>query len=444
MKNISPENDLVRIVSSDKKKKEEDTNEHWDGEIKWKWNIIYFVGSMLVYSARTSMSVCVAAVSIEMGWSKQISGMALSAFFCGYVLTNVVGGHFADHYGGEKMIIYSATVWGTVTLMLPYFARSKNFLYSGTVAVLTARFLTGCGQGFYFPSFSSISTKHIQISDRGMFTGFSYSGCALGTIAMGFFGSILIEHVGWQYVFMVVGILTLLWVYVMRHFYYKTTAVTVSSKRLKQNIDSVIEKKSVPWKRLTKEPAIWALMFCYFCNGYAFYNLLSWAPVYFHDAFPESKGWVFNVVPWLASFILQNLTGYYSNNLISSGLSVIFVRKLYSAVLFLGTTVFSLLLISVETFQQALVVMALTVGVGTFNTCSITMNPQDLLPEHAGALFGLGNMLSALGGTIGVYLTGYILEKAGHWSSIFFINAVVSLFAFIAFQLFGSAEPIRY
>ena len=193
---------------------------------------------------------------------------------------------------------------------------------------------------------------------------------------------------------------------------------------------------------MATKPAIWAFLVSYFCNGYAFYNLLSWTPVYFHDAFPESKGWIFNVVPWFASFLVQNLSGYYANSILSSGVSVTCLRKFYSAVLFLGTMVFSLLLNAVETFQQALIVMTLTVAVGGFNTCSLTLNPQDLMPENAGALFGLGNMTSALAGSIGVYVTGCILERTGQWSLIFFINAGVSFFAFVIFQLFGSGEPI--
>ena len=158
--------------------------------------------------------------------------------------------------------------------------------------------------------------------------------------------------------------------------------------------------------------------------------LLSWTPAYFHDAFPQSKGWVFNVLPWLASFVVQNISGFFANNLMSSGSSVTYVRKLYAAMLFLGTGVFSLMLNTVESFQQALFVMSLTVGVNAFSTSSISLNPQDLSPKHAGALFGLGNSVSALGGSIGVYLTGYILEHSGDWSSVFFINSFLSFFAF--------------
>ena len=126
----------------------------------------------------------------------------------------------------------------------------------------------------------------------------------------------------------------------------------------------------------------------------------------------------------------------------SSGSSVTYVRKLYAAMLFLGTGVFSLMLNTVESFQQALFVMSLTVGVNAFSTCSIALNPQDLSPKHAGALFGLGNSVSALGGSIGVYLTGFILEHSGHWSSVFFINSFISFFAFIIFQCFGSGRAI--
>ena len=85
---------------------DDDSRFYWNKKLRVKWTLTYFVGTFFVYSVRTSMSVCVASIGKEMGWNKQVSGMALSAFFFGYVSTNVIGGYLADRYGGERMIIY--------------------------------------------------------------------------------------------------------------------------------------------------------------------------------------------------------------------------------------------------------------------------------------------------------------------------------------------------
>ncbi|XP_066919655.1 voltage-gated purine nucleotide uniporter SLC17A9-like [Clytia hemisphaerica] len=422
------------------KNKKKDSDMFWNERKRWHWTIILFVGSILVYCVRTSMSVCVPAIAKEMGWSKQISGMALSAFFFGYLSTNILGGYFADRHGGERMIMYSSTIWATLTVVLPYFSTAQTFLNSGTFAILATRFFTGCAQGFFYPSLSSLVSKHVKDSDKGFVTGVVFSGCSIGTIATGFFGSIIMEHTSWRFVFVLIGGFSMLWIYAFRFYYHvdknskPKTTVDFSSHK--------VNTESFPWRRLLRRASVWAFLVAFFAYGYTFYVLLSWAPAYFHDAFPESKGWIFNVIPWLASFAVQNIAGYYSNTLMSSGASTTYVRKLYAAMLFLGTGLFSLLLNTVESFQQALFVMALTVGVNAFSTSSISLNAQDLSPKHAGALFGFGNSLSALGGSIGVYLTGWILEHSGRWSYVFLINSAISFFAFIVFQLFGSAEAV--
>ena len=420
--------------------KTEKNDNIWNKQKRKQWTILLFIGAFFIYCVRTSMSVCVPAIAKEMGWSKQISGMALSAFFFGYLSTNVLGGYFADRHGGERMILYSSTLWATLTVVLPYFSTAQTFLNSGTFAILATRFFTGCAQGFFFPSFSSLVSKHVRDCDKGFVTGFVFSGSSIGTICTGFFGSIIMEHSNWKAVFVLIGGLSYLWIYVLRYYYYINKNDTPKTTNI--DLDKQINTaEPFPWRKLLCKASVWAFLIAFFCYGYTFYVLLSWTPAYFHDAFPESKGWVFNVLPWLASFLVQNFAGYYSNKLMSSGSSVGYVRKLYAALLFLGTGVFSLMLNTVESFQQALFVMSLTVGVNAFSTSSISLNPQDLSPKHAGALFGLGNSVSALGGSIGVYLTGFILEHAGHWSSVFYINAFISFFAYIIFQCFGSAEP---
>ena len=77
-------------------------------------------------SARVTMSITMPAVSQHLGWDKQVSGTALSAFFCGYVCTNILGGHLADRVGGETVICYAGVGWALLTTILPFLAEVKK------------------------------------------------------------------------------------------------------------------------------------------------------------------------------------------------------------------------------------------------------------------------------------------------------------------------------
>jgi len=414
---------------------EEKSGHYWSKRDKLRWTVLFFFGSVIVYAVRVSMSISASSVGKELGWNKQISGMALSAFFCGYVCTNVLGGYVSDRIGGQTVILYTSIGWGTLTMLLPYCAHTESVIHSGTMALLFCRFLTGVCQGAFYPSVTSILTKHVPVSERGSILGLVNSGMAIGTTATGFLGSLIVEHLKWDYLFQIVGLLGLLWTLWLRYVMKISPGVVLKGEEEKQ-------KEPVPWVKLASHAPFWALLVAYFLNSYCFFNLLSWAPLYFHDSFPESKGWVFNVIPWLVNFVLSIVCGYVADAMIRKGHSTTFVRKLFSSLMFMGTCVFSLLLNTVESFKQALFMMSLNIGVLALNGCSCTINPTDLAPRHAGALHGLINSCGAFVGFVGVYFTGYVLETTGKWSSIFSVTAASAVIGGLAFQICGSGERI--
>lgn len=81
-----------------------------------------------------------------------------------------------------------------------------------------------------------------------------------------------------------------------------------------------------------------ACIVCHFCQNNCFFILLSWLPTYFHDNFPGSKSWIFNVVPWLLMVPGIAFASYVVNKLLVRGYSVGTARKVAES-LCLGTEV---------------------------------------------------------------------------------------------------------
>ena len=414
---------------------------YWNKRARIKWVVTLFLGAFLVYAARTSMSISIIAISAELGWNKQVSGMVLSSFFAGYVTTNVLGGYLADKYSGEKVMLYCSVLWITMTALVPLFARYHGFLFmSSTFGVLIARFLTGVGQGMHFPSMTSIVTRRNPIVERPLVWGISISGSALGTIFSGFAGSFIIDNIGWPSFFFAVGVLSYIWSFFLR---LNVHAVTEKDDMTLSKANKPFAKReSTPWLLLFSKLETWALLVVYFCNNLCFYNLLSWLPVYFRETFPHSKGWIFNVVPWIASFTVSVLSGYVARSLISSNFSVTFVRKLCTSVALYGGGTFLLLLDFAETFEQALFLMTLILGIMAFSNVGPIQNAQDLAPKYAGALYGVMNSFGAFAGIVGVYLSGHLLEAFGKWSAVFHLSSGACFVGCTVFLIFGSGERI--
>ena len=414
---------------------------HWNKQFRIKWTVILFLGAFLVYAARTSMSVAVTSIATELGWNKEVSGMVLSSFFAGYVTSNILGGYFADKYGGEKVMLYGAMLWITMTALLPVFARYPGFFFfNNTFGVLLARFLTGVGQGMHFPSMTSIVTRRNNIKERSFVWGTATSGSALGTIFSGFAGSFLIETAGWPSYFFAIGILAYLWSYLLRR--NGQIMVEKDAKSVSKLSKPLPTREPVPWLLLFSKVETWALLVVYFGNNFCFYNLLSWLPIYFHETFPHSKGWVFNVVPWMASFIVAIFSGSIARSLISNNFSVTFVRKMSTALALYGGGSFLLLLDFAETFEQALFLMSIVVGLMAFSNVGPVQNSQDLAPKYAGALYGVMNSFGAFSGVVGVYVSGHLLEAMGKWSAVFHLSSLASFIGCTVFLLFGTGERI--
>ena len=68
---------------------------------------------------------------------------------------------------------------------------------------------------------------------------------------------------------------------------------------------------------------------------------------------------------------------------------------------------------------------------------------QDLVPEHAGSLFGLMNTAGAIPGFVGVYLTGFILHLSnGNWGAVFATTAVICFAGWLFYAIFGRGDRI--
>uniref|UniRef100_A0A8B9YCX4 Voltage-gated purine nucleotide uniporter SLC17A9 n=1 Tax=Bos mutus grunniens TaxID=30521 RepID=A0A8B9YCX4_BOSMU len=358
------------------------------------WTGTLLLGTCLLYCARVSMPVCAASMSQDFGWNKKEAGVVLSSFFWGYCLTQVVGGHLGDRIGGEKVILLSASAWGFITVATPLLAH----LGSAHLAFMTfSRILTGLLQGVYFPALTSLLSQKVRESERAFTYSTVGAGSQFGTLVTGAVGSLLLDWYGWPSVFYFSGGLTLLWVGYVYRCLLSERDLILALGILAQGLP-VSRHTKVPWRQLFRKPSVWAAIISQLSAACSFFILLSWLPTFFKETFPSSKGWVFNVVPWLVAIPASLLSGLLSDHLINQGYRTITVRK-FMQVMGLGlSSVFALCLGHTSSFCNSVVFASASIGLQTFNHSGISVNIQDLAPSCAGFLFGVANTAGALAG----------------------------------------------
>ncbi|KFB44190.1 AGAP008942-PA-like protein [Anopheles sinensis] len=416
----------------------------WTRNEKRTWFLTLITGTCMLYSTRTTMPLLVPAVAAERKWSKTDSGTVLSSFFWGYTLTQVLGGYLSDKFGGQKVILLAAIGWSLITFWMPNIITSSSLFASYSIPfIVTIRIINGACQGVHFPSMISITSQNLSASERASFFSILTSGSALGTLLTGILGSFILDYFGWPTAFRVIGFLGLAWTLFLRYYTMASDRSRIINISMPSRMYSKLgTPETVPWLRLFERSSFWACVLAHACEMNCFFVLLSWLPTYFHENFPQAKGWVVNMIPWLAlppvTFVGKLLT----EHLLAKQWTLTRIRKVVQSICFLGQNCALFAMCRTQDFNMALTCMSIIIGLSGFHNSAVTVNPQDLAPSHSGSVFGLMNTVGAIPGFLGVYLAGHILELTQSWSAVFSTAAAINTFGWLIFTVFGSAETI--
>nr|DBA22064.1 TPA: hypothetical protein GDO54_013137 [Pyxicephalus adspersus] len=350
------------------------------------WMFTLLAGTCFLYCARSSLPICAVSMSEQFGWNKKQTGLALSSFFWGYCLTQIAGGHLSDKVGGERVLLVSALLWGFITVVTPLVTHATS---ASLFLVSFLRFLMGLLQGVHFPALSSVFAKRVRDKERGFFCSFVGCGSQCGTLLIGGAGSLLQDWYGWE-------------------------SFTTSAKA------------NMPWRRLLKKAPVWAVIIGQVSVASSAFTLFSWVPIFFKNRFPDSKGLIFNVVPWLAAIPSALVSGRLTDHLIKTGMGV--------------SSIFIFLLGQSTSFSQAMVFISVAASLQTFNHSGLTINIQDLAPSCSGFLFGVANTGGSVFGILWVYLSGYLLDITGSWDSMFHLLVAVNVLGLLVYLEFAKTE----
>jgi len=113
--------------------------------------LFFFTCALILYIDRVNISVVAPILMAEFGWDPAVTGTILSAFFVGYLFTQLPGGWLADRFGGKGIIGCAVLWWSLATFVTPF--------ASTVPLMLAARIALGISEGVTPPALHSMTAR---------------------------------------------------------------------------------------------------------------------------------------------------------------------------------------------------------------------------------------------------------------------------------------------
>lgn len=391
--------------------------------------ILLALSAFINFVDRGNLSAAAPLLRKQLSLSDPQMGILLAAFFWSYAFFQIASGWMVDHLDVKWMLAAGFFVWSVAT--------AATGLAGSFALLLAARLVLGVGESVVYPSYSKILARYFLEDQRGVansiiITGF-YAGPAFGL----FFGGILMGKYGWQSFFVVLGLLSLLWLLPWLQWMPRGPGEASPPINPHEESPGILE--------ILKLRSAWGTCAALACLDYLSYFFLTWIPTYLVRGRNFSMDQMAGVMgaAYVVCALVAATCGWLSDRWIVAGTTPTFVRKGFTSVGMTGAALFLIpsVLAGPKLASVMLVLVAASLGVSSSNVWAITQTLAG--PRAAGRWTGIENFVGNLGGALAPVLTGFVLGRTGHYFWAFAITAVVSLLGALSWAFWiGRVEPV--
>nr|XP_039268420.1 sialin-like [Styela clava] len=387
-------------------------------------------------------------------WDENMQGLALGAYFYGYVCSQIIGAWIARKVGRVKVMGFSVLAASLCTILTP------AALEIGFEMFVIARIAIGLFSGVIYPLLYAMWSMWAPPSERGMLMGLNFSGTAIGIIATLPLSGLLTTTFGWQSAFYVTGsigcVWSLLWLILIYDSPSEHPRISEKEKNFIQNAlghnrDGKAKRersRPVPWKSIFESFRIWVAFFVLFGSDVILFVFVTLLPTYLRTVmkFDITASAGLSAIPYIAKFVLYICAGFCAKRLISMGVKVIYVRKLFQSIgMFIPGL--ALILAAYVKCNIPLVMLAFTlcVGMEAVTTPGIKVTIMEMAPSFGGIIFSVANTISSTSGFIvpqiaGLLRTAHQDDPIQGWRALFWLSTSIVFAGGISFLLFGTVE----
>ncbi len=394
---------------------------------KIAWRLVPFMALLYFVSFLDRVNVGFAALTMneDIGLSASAFGFGAGVFFIGYVLFEVPSNLILKRVGARLWIARIMVTWGILS--------AATAFVTGPVSFAVVRFLLGVAEAGFFPGMILYMTYWFPSAIRGRVMGSFLVAVPLSSAIGAPVSTALLDlsvfgMAGWQTMFLLEGIpAVLLGICVLFLLPDRPRTAKFLSEKEKVALETMLAKEAggadhTSLRDGLLSPRVWRFALIYLALVLGLYGFGFWAPQMIQGLGDLSNFHVglIAIIPFALAAVAMVVWGQVSDRARE--------RKTFLAIpAFLGAAGF---LVSAFAGDPVVTVAAFTIGaIGIYASLPVfwTLPTAMLSGTAAAGGIALINAVGNLGGYLGPFAIGSLLERTGSYASGLVVISVVLL-----------------
>lgn len=428
---------------------------------RWLICALLFFATTINYLDRQVLSLLQPMLSEQFSWTNSDYADITAVFQFAYAISVLFVGRFVDRVGTKKGYAWAIVVWSlgaalhalaieVGVVLSPVLSFIGLALPVSVIGFMVGRLVLAIGEAGNFPAAVKTVSEWFPKKERALATGIFNSGANIGAILAPLTVPLIATAWGWQYAFIIVGIIGFIWLGFWLVFYnspekklekgYINQAEYdfIAADRIEEAPKKSNEKEeSVSWFTLLKYRQTWSFFFGKFLTDGVWWFFLFWLPAYLKATY--------NLVGTeiaLPLTVLYSMTmvgsiggGWFPAFFINRGMEAYKARMTAMLIIALFPLV---VLLAQPLGEISYWIPVILIGVGCSAhqawSANIYTTVSDMFPSKAvGSIIGIGTMAGGISGVIISKSAGALFDYYESINSISTGYTIVFSFCAVAY-----------
>jgi MFS family permease len=369
----------------------------------------------ITYLDRVSISVAGPRIQEDLHIGPAGWGWVTGIFVLSYCLFEIPTGALGDRIGARRVLTRIVLWWSAFT--------SLTGMMSGYYPLLLTRFCFGAGEAGAFPNSAVVVSRWFPSTQRASISGIILMASQIGGAVAPLLVVPIQMRYGWRASFFAFGVLGVAWATVWYVWFRDSPSemrgVTLAElSEVAGPLDATTAPR-FPWRAALRSESVLAMLGAAFCYVYVYTFFQTW----FHTFLVKGRGFsegslVLSTLPFLVA-ACANLAGGASSDALVRRFGLKWGRRVLGVAGLGSAGVFTLAAMITRRQILTVVLLAIVYGGITLQQSGVFGVCLDIGHEHAGAMVGLMNTSSQVGGLLSSVAYGYIVEHFGSYDAPF-------------------------